>query len=147
MFFVVLYNDFYCFIGYYCLLNIINFNQYFCFVGIFNNQIYRIQVFDCQSCFGGMYCDQEGLILFVGSCQVGYYCISGVNSFIFIQDVNVNICFEGFYCLVGTVIFQFCFSGIFNSFIGRQVVGECINCIGGQYCSDYNMIVVGLQCF
>ncbi|XP_062603182.1 uncharacterized protein LOC134264959 [Saccostrea cucullata] len=143
---VVLYNNSYCPTGYYCPENTTNSNQYPCPAGTFNNQTHRTQLSDCQSCSGGMYCDQDGLSQPVGNCQAGYYCTSGANSSTPTQDANANICPEGFYCPVGTVTSQSCPPGTFNPSTGRQAVGECTNCTGGYYCPDYNMTAAGPQC-
>lgn len=47
------------------------------------------------------------------------YLIDNENlNFIDFLGTDVNICLEGYYCLVGIINFVFCFKGMYSNFIG-----------------------------
>ncbi|KAK2153848.1 hypothetical protein LSH36_283g03001 [Paralvinella palmiformis] len=143
---VVDYTNTPCPSGYYCPANTTHSTEYPCPIGTYNNLTHRVDISDCMSCAGGMYCDVQGLANPQGPCNPGYYCVSGATSSTPGQGDMADICPPGSFCPSGTVTPTSCPPGTYNPSTGRQTLDECTNCTGGYYCPNYNMTAPGPQC-
>lgn len=87
------------------------------------------------------------MILFIGFCVLGYYCVGKLIIVIFNDIMIGDLCIVGYYCLEGIVVFIFCFDGKYMINIG---VVECWNCILGYYCIIgfiFDDCFLGYYCF
>ena len=113
-----------------------------CPVGTFSNVSGLGREEDCQLCTPGMYCDTPGAVQSTGSCDAGYFCISGVNTsapIVYSTTFDVGtaaggVCPAGSYCAVGTSLPTPCPMGTFNNHTGGTGVSACTVCTPGSYC-------------
>lgn len=57
---------------------------------------------------------------------IGYFCILGLEEFVFVGKIYGDVCFVGYYCNNGIYILVFCFLGIFFNFTGMGDINNCL---------------------
>lgn len=78
-----------------------------CLVGLYSLVIGFYVEYECLNCSGGEFCNIIVLIIIIGRCSVGYYCLLR-----FINKEEV-FCSLGYFCKVGIFYFLLCFFGIY----------------------------------
>ncbi|GCB79698.1 hypothetical protein scyTo_0016994, partial [Scyliorhinus torazame] len=106
-----------------------------CPAGTYGGRIGLKEENECLPCTGGFYCAQDGLPSPQGKCDLGHYCISGVNipnpgpTQLFLGSGGK--CGIGQQCPSGSVLPQPCPSGTYTE---EEGLGQCRSCPAGYYC-------------
>ncbi|XP_038634726.1 uncharacterized protein LOC119954022 [Scyliorhinus canicula] len=112
-----------------------------CPAGTYGGRIGLKEENECLPCTGGFYCAQDGLSSPQGKCDLGHYCISGVNipnpgpTQLFLGSGGK--CGVGQQCPSGSVLPQPCPSGTYAE---EEGLGQCRTCPAGYYCLPTLMI-------
>ncbi|EDV25654.1 uncharacterized protein TRIADDRAFT_55968 [Trichoplax adhaerens] len=116
--------------GYYCELGTQDPNP--CPSGTFSNKTGLTALNQCDSCYGGYYCNIPGLTSPSGKCSPGYYCVSNAN-----ESAPSSIsstggpCPAGYHCPEGSTLPLSCNGGTYSPTIAQS---SCQNCLAGYYC-------------
>lgn len=88
-----------------------------CPIGTFGSSERLTARSECQSCYGGRFCSQWGLIEPEGECDPGFYCVdksmTAVPKTLHVGDIG-NICEAGGYCPVATKYPLACLPGYYQ---------------------------------
>ena len=121
-----------CPIGFYCGAGVITPTK--CAKGNFGaSPLLRFST-QCIQCWAGRFCTISGLSFPDGSCDPGYYCISG--SFVPnpTDGTTGNVCPAGGICPAGSKFPQPCPPGYYGTLTGLQSSAQCTQCTAGSYC-------------
>ena len=120
--------------GSYCLEGTEYANQYQCPLGTFSNSTGLEMESDCQSCLGGYYCGERGLIFPNMMCSAGYFCLAGADRAAPMLEGFADVCPPGSYCPEGTVDPINCPIGTFSNESELHSEMECTPCTAGFFC-------------
>ena len=98
-----------------------------CPIGTYNPDTLKSQLSDCITCPAGSYCTSPAAIATTGSCQAGYYCLSGSTT----NTPKTGLCAIGSYCPSGSATQIACPAGKFGDHEGMIT---CTNCPSGFTC-------------
>ena len=129
------YNLTICPVGYYCPEGT-GHDQQSCPVGTFSNFTGLIHEDNCTQCSEGMYCDSLAAVQEAGTCNQGFYCLSGAESATPVSGgtANAGVCPAGSYCPAGTGNPIPCPRGTYSNTTQLTQDSECTDCPNGQYC-------------
>ena len=82
------------------------------------------------SCSPGTYNSKYALGTTCPSCPSGFYCPNST-----MTSYDQFLCTRGHFCGVGTIIPSPCEPGSFSNAKGNKVIGDCLSCTAGNYCS------------
>ena len=88
----------------------------------------------CTQCWAGRFCTISGLSFPDGSCDPGYYCISGAFVPNPTDTTTGNVCPAGGVCPAGSKNPQPCLPGYFSTLTGLKDTSQCSQCTAGKYC-------------
>ena len=141
-----------CPMGFYCPQGTTSVNFKPCPRGTYSDVSGLSSVDQCKPCSKGMYCSELNATAVTGSCDPGYYCVSGVDR---PNPVNTtgscngsqvgvgDACPLGFYCPSGSDFPVACSAGTFGNITG---LGNCYTCPTGYYCEVGSKTYLNSRC-
>mmetsp|Transcript_6632 Transcript_6632/g.24821 ORF Transcript_6632/g.24821 Transcript_6632/m.24821 type:complete len:4721 (-) Transcript_6632:61-14223(-) len=104
---------------------------------------------ECLLCTAGKFCSRSGLTAPDGTCEAGYYCLSGAvdsKGSAGILGGKSGLCPQGSYCPSGVVAPIPCPLGTFSSALNASSVDDCDLCSSGKYCPVVGLSEATLDC-
>lgn len=99
-----------------------------CPIGTFGSSVRLTDRSECQSCYGGRFCSQWGLIEPDGECDPGFYCVdksmTPVPKTLLVGSIG-NICEAGGYCETATKYPLSCLPGTYQSDPRKKDRSDC----------------------
>ncbi|KAH8064675.1 hypothetical protein JL722_1554 [Aureococcus anophagefferens] len=151
--------------GFYCPKETTYATEFACPNGTYSNRTMLRSVDGCEPCFGGHYCETDGLGWPTGECADGYYCGLGANvatpdekqlaTSIYqgetcadqsTEDDANGVCPRGHYCPEGSTSPTACPPGTQNGALGRFNLSHCEPCEASFYCPDSGTIDATIPC-
>ena len=87
-------------------------------------------VSECISCDPGHYCDDLGQTSVSGTCDAGFYCVSGSTN----ASPDTGVCPAGSYCPEGSIAPQRCPQGTYSNLLQATSLANCTACSPGRFC-------------
>lgn len=158
--------------GSYCPSGTTDSMEFLCPARSFSNQSSLWNYTQCTPCEPGKYCNGEGqnltsltllqsaelnyvtlLSLLSGNteptdfCAAGHYCTLGAETATPVDGITGDICPEGKYCPVGTIVGVDCPKGTFSNLTGLMNETQCEACTPGHHCSQTGLTDVSGTCW
>ena len=133
--------------GYYCPNGTQTRWQHPCPLGTFGNKSKLSSVLECVPCSKGYYCKKAGVTQTTGLCYEGYYCTIRAT----LPNANITTeqggpCPPGYYCIEGSYQAEPCPRGTYGPLPKRGRLSHCIDCPGGEYCSELGQTASNGSC-